>query len=761
MAGFWKEFFQALGRNRVAAQTRLLVPMYRVGMELPSTQDFRRFADDGYRKNTLIFSCINEIASSIAEPELRVYREDAKGKKELDSKNPLVEILSKPNRQQSQFEWLEELMIHLQVAGNVYIWKSRSRSGRVVELWNLRPDRVRIIPDAQGGIERFVYSVGEKKENYPAGDIIHLRRPDPSDDYYGLSPIAVLARYGDLDSNAADMLRSFFLSGTPTGLIKVKGQMEEDNRRRLKEKWREEYSGLHGWASVAVMDDDADYKAIGSDPKNMDLRNIFTETETRICMTFGVPPIIIGASIGLLRSTYENYESARRSFWRETLKPLYTRIGDKLTHGLVEEFAGSAKNAWIDFDLSTVEILQESLEERRKILLDAWEGGLLGRNELRELLGIGLEPLPGPDVFKIKSTEALIPAELTGQASAFMGTEFLRSRPAGFLASLSRSSERDAALLLTDGSDEAEDRERHEDPDFVDVAPRVSSWRLMHRVADDEYPRAHAAVMKVLREVRAEIKEDLLLQGVSARDVESALRAVNLTAMEDELREAFRGMNSRAISRAGDIAAVELGKAIPVSFVFDATDERVVAAAEGNAAELVTRVSAETRLAIREEIVRGLQQGVQPLDHSKRIQSVVGLTRKHAAAVNNLRLKLMEEGLSPKEIAKQIERKRLKLLRWRARNIARTETMMAAHIGQNQGWGQAMRSGVIPSTSTRKWIVTPDERAEEFCLSIPDLNSEGVGIEQPFNTPAGPVAYPPAHPQCRCSVELIIGDRVF
>jgi phage portal protein BeeE len=61
------------------------------------------------------------------------------------------------------------------------------------------------------------------------------------------------------------------------------------------------------------------------------------EIEARICAALNVPPIVAGFKVGLDRSTYSNYEEARRSFYSETIDPLLTRLSGVLTKGLGED----------------------------------------------------------------------------------------------------------------------------------------------------------------------------------------------------------------------------------------------------------------------------------------------------------------------------------------------------------------------------------------------------------------------------------------
>lgn len=706
-------------------------------------------------------NCINEIATSIAEPDLVVRQQVKNDVIILSSEHPLVALLERPNDDQSQFEFLETALIHLNVTGNIYILKSRSAAGRVVALRLLRPDRIRIVPGADGRVARYTHTVDGQKipeAGFLAEDVIHIKRPDPLDDYYGFSPISVLARFCNLDSSATDMLRAFFLSGMPSGIIKVKGSWEKEKRQRLKTMWKEEHSGLQGWSSVSVLDSEAEYESLGATPEKLAVKDIFLETEVRICQAFQVPPILVGTSIGLLRSTMANYHEARKSFWLETLKPMYTRITDALTHGLIEEFGSAAQGAWIEFDLSRVSELQEDLDKKRERALKAWDGGVIMQNEVRGVLGF--PPLAGGDVVKQNLQDVFVGAVESTQGMPMLltvdrGARVIRPitvQDAMQLMQLAQVTQSAQPLLLPETSAQ-----------FVDKPARVSEWKLMHKLADAEFPALEKDVVKVLREFKSEMRDDLLKQGLAKKDVEAALRAVDFGKLDKELGELFQGLGIKLMTAAGEASGKIVARAAggTSSFVFDAAHPKVVDFAQRHAAELVTQVSGETKKAVRQIIVEGLEKGLTPLDHGRHIRDIVGLTSQHASAVDKLRDRLVADGLSEEEIQRQVDKKAEQLLRWRGNNIARTETMTAVHNGQRAAWMQARDDGVVPSTSKRVWVVTPDDKLCPYCEPMEDMNPNGVGMDEQFQSDLGAVDGPPLHNQCRCSEALEIGDREF
>lgn len=402
----WRDWFRSASAKETHASGgsvfARIVDSWQANRELPKSTDFRQLADEGYRRNLIVYSCIREKAQTVAEPELKCEVQGADGEASaLAAAHPLVALLDRPNPEQGQFSFLELLMTHLDVAGNAYVHKVRSRMGKVVQLWLLRPDRIEIVPGPDGHVAGYKFAVGpSRKQDLPAEDVVHLKYPDPLNDYYGLSPICAAARAGDLDNNMIDWLAAFFLNGAePRGFLKFKMRVAPEDRLRAKAQWAENHLGPRGWHSTAALDADVDYQETGKGPGDLAMDSISDQTESRICSAFGVPPILIGCAVGLKRSTYANYREAKRSFWEETLIPLYTRIADALTIGLAHEFATGNQAIVVRFDLSDIEALQESRQEQRSAAVQLYGGGVATKNEARVLAG--LPRVVGGDTFRV------------------------------------------------------------------------------------------------------------------------------------------------------------------------------------------------------------------------------------------------------------------------------------------------------------------------------------------------------------------------
>lgn len=394
---------------------------------LAEAHQFDRLAREGYRLHSVVRACIDELVSSAAEPEFIV--EEYAGNNRWEKVNPLegrgkgsnarelAKLMMNPGgltegRVIPRYEWFERFLTEYSIYGNAMAHKVRgATSGMCKQLELLRvpwiePDRAQIGDEVRTVTVRKYLT---KDIVAPQGtatsiriqDLLHSRTIDPLDDFWGLPAMASCLEDIDLDQKAHLYLRTFFYNaGTPQGLLKLKGVANQDQRTKLQQQWGERYSG-QGAHRLAVLDQDAEYQELGTRPDKLKLDHIFDVTESRICATYHVPPGLVAVRIGLMRNTFSNAKEQRRSFWHETLRPMYVKLGDLFTASLAWEFNqdGSLR---IRPDFSRVEDLQELTDSKRTWAMDGYDKGLLSHHEARANVDL---PSKGEDHFKTKSAD--------------------------------------------------------------------------------------------------------------------------------------------------------------------------------------------------------------------------------------------------------------------------------------------------------------------------------------------------------------------
>lgn len=91
---------------------------------------------------------------------------------------------------------------------------------------------------------------------------------------------------------------------------------------------------------------------------------------------------------------------------------------------------------------------------------------------------------------------------------------------------------------------------------------------------------------------------------------------------------------------------------------------------------------------------------------------------------------------------------------YRAEMIARTETISAVTEGQQEAWSQATDAGVLTGNELQLWVVTDDDA---LCPICEPMDGETAPLGEPFNVDGEDIDGPPAHPNCRCYLELTEG----
>lgn len=158
--------------------------------------------------------------------------------------------------------------------------------------------------------------------------------------------------------------------------------------------------------------------------------------------------------------------------------------------------------------------------------------------------------------------------------------------------------------------------------------------------------------------------------------------------------------------------------------------------ARQRSAGLVSGISDQTRLALREVIARSLEQGLSPAKLARLIEPMIGLNRPQAIAW----------------LANPTARYAQQLIRQRARVIARHELMQAANQGRRAIWQRDVRNGLIaPERWQREWvaIVPSDGRTCPICEGLDGQHAPINGVY-----PDGSDG-PPAHVLCRCTEVLV------
>jgi HK97 family phage portal protein len=390
-----------------AARTRivsLMVPSWQEGQPIYPQVNFENNVRLGYKKNELIFACEQAKANTTASVALKTFSRRT-GEEIKD--HPLRKLLEKPNRFMGESEFWSVSIINRDLAGMAYWQKLRSRAGNVVELWPMRPDYIRPIPSSGVGISGYKYGPsGENDVVLLAEDVLTFKIWDPLDFYQGLPPVQVASRVADVDNAATDFIKLLWERGTmPPGIFTSKLKLNDQAIADIQRRWQQRYGGYTKWTTPAVLDSDATYQRIGMDFKEMGFEDLDARSEARICMILQVPPIIVGATVGLKHGTMANYESSIKNWWLNNRVPDFKFLADAVNLQLAPEFDDDVFCNW---DYTKVPVLQEERTSRWTRASAAYTAGIITRNDARAEMGLG--EVPDGDVYSQSNMATTVPA---------------------------------------------------------------------------------------------------------------------------------------------------------------------------------------------------------------------------------------------------------------------------------------------------------------------------------------------------------------
>ena len=356
-------------------------------------RDYAALAREGYVCNAIVHRAVKLVAENVAGATFLAYEGAA-----LRDPHPLLNLLRRPNPRQERAAFLEAVCAYLLLAGNAYVEAvtvEGQGSADVRELYALRPDRMRVVPGADGWPEAYEYAVAGRtlrfEQNASLPPILHLTQFHPLDDHYGLSSLEAAAVAVDTHNAAAKWNKALLDNAArPSGALVYSGPegavLSDSQFERLKRELEETYQGALNAGRPLLLEGGLDWKAMSLSPKDMDFLEAKHTAAREIALAFGVPPMLLGIPGD---NTYSNYQEANRVFWRGTVLPLATRIGSALTQWLAPAFGAKVR---LVVDTDNVPALAK---DRAALWEQVSKATFLSVNEKRE--AIGYSPIEGGD----------------------------------------------------------------------------------------------------------------------------------------------------------------------------------------------------------------------------------------------------------------------------------------------------------------------------------------------------------------------------
>jgi HK97 family phage portal protein len=266
-----------------------------------------------------VYACVTRVAQACSRVPIDIMK---------PGKEPVPAELSDPvaypflavNPFMSQAGLIESTVINLLLTGNAY-WDLERDAG---EIWSLRPDAVKVVPSYEDFVLGYLYKNGGVTIRFEADEIIHFKLPNPTDYWYGLSPLRAAFDSVSQDMAAIKASREFQERGAvPAGILSTPNSVAPDQVDKLRSQWHSLYGGPKGRSRVAVLQGGLTFSTVTMSAKDAETIAQRKISREEICAVFATPPALVGL---FEFASYANADAQERMFWRNTVTPHMDRI---------------------------------------------------------------------------------------------------------------------------------------------------------------------------------------------------------------------------------------------------------------------------------------------------------------------------------------------------------------------------------------------------------------------------------------------------
>jgi HK97 family phage portal protein len=354
------------GKKKAASYSAVASSFSSLGYVEDDGESYERLLKKYGKSTAWVYIAVNRIANATAQVRPTIAKANRRGQPNSVVSGPaggLRDLLARPNPVQSWFDFIESIMVHLELTGNAFIEKaSFDRFGRPHALFPLNPSRVTVVPGRKG-VEGYIYDVNSNRVGFKPEEVMHIRYAHPCNDWYGLSPLSAARLSIDVDKGSLEWNRNFMGKGAwPAGAVETANDLDDTTVRRLKAELKRVVNrGKDGVGQILLLTGGLKYHPIAISPKDLDWLDARRMSRDEILGIYGVPFAVAGL--------YSNESTTARSagvsqqvinFYLFTVFPKLEKVYAALNRELTPLFPGELE---IAPDVRSVVALKDDVQK--------------------------------------------------------------------------------------------------------------------------------------------------------------------------------------------------------------------------------------------------------------------------------------------------------------------------------------------------------------------------------------------------------------
>ncbi len=303
-----------------------------------------------------VFICMERNATAFAQHCLRMFKRDGqtirgtKAINRLDRKylksavsqqnlenavevldHPFLDVIDYVNPLYNQYTLWWTLASHLQIHG-VAFWKlkfdgMKPAPGRIVEIWPVPPQYMRIKLSKGRIIEEYEYRYTSEVVRFSPDEIIYFRRPSPIDNISGLGNLRAMVNASETNLRMMEYQNALFGNeAMPASIISLEGETSDTQVKQLITDLESRHRGWRNAGRPAAYPGKVSITKLTDSNKELQFKDTQRQHVERIAAGFGVPIHLI-LSQG---ATFQNVRHATNLWTRQTIGPMQRGITETL-----------------------------------------------------------------------------------------------------------------------------------------------------------------------------------------------------------------------------------------------------------------------------------------------------------------------------------------------------------------------------------------------------------------------------------------------
>lgn len=329
--------------------------------------------------NSTVNACVNIIADAVACLSLNVYKKGENGREKVQDISLAKLLKNCPNYDDTPYSFKQQIMLHLLLKGNAFIFIERNWDYTVRSLTALDPDYVEICRDDSKDVY-YKFSVDGHIYKCNSETILHI----PAIRYNrlrGLSPLEYSTNCAKIGLDLDEYTQKYFDGGIHSKLlvnvpVEQKNWSKEDSQK-LTEQLLASYGGKENANKPLILS-----KGLTASPVNINGNSDSQLVENRkfsekeIAKIFRVPLFMLGSE----NSKFTNQEQANTYFLQHTLTPWLVKIQEYFNRLLPYDLK---ETCYVEFDTDTM--LRADYNTRMNNYVKGLQSGIYTLNQVLEM----------------------------------------------------------------------------------------------------------------------------------------------------------------------------------------------------------------------------------------------------------------------------------------------------------------------------------------------------------------------------------------